>query len=131
MASDFMDYLKELLSPLGSVRSKRMFGGEGIYINDVFCAIVVDEVLYFKGDHDNAAEFGAAGCPAFTYQREGVEYSMGYYRVPDEAMDNSSEMARWAKLGLAAALRKATDPKKSGVKAARSSGGKKPRPSRL
>ncbi len=35
---------------MGQVRSKRMFGGVGLYINELFCAIIVDDCLYFKGD---------------------------------------------------------------------------------
>ncbi len=106
MASDFIDYVTELLAPIGSVRCKRMFGGTGIYINELFCAIVADDTLYFKGDAQNEAEFTAAGCPPFTYLKDGAEFAMRYYRVPEEALDNSNEMMRWARLGLAAALRK-------------------------
>jgi DNA transformation protein len=64
MSSAFIDYLTETLAPLGTVRSKRMFGGVGVYINELFCAIIVDDSLYFKGDDDNEAEFAAAACHA-------------------------------------------------------------------
>jgi DNA transformation protein len=107
MSSDFIDYITELLTPLGHVRSKRMFGGSGIYINDLFCALVIDDILYFKGDDQNEGEFSAAGCPPFTYEKVGSTVSIRYYRAPEEAMDNPMEMARWARLGMAAALRKA------------------------
>jgi DNA transformation protein and related proteins len=111
MSSDFIDYVTELLTPLGSVRSKRMFGGIGIYIDGLFCAIIADDALYLKADDINEAEFQAAGCEQITYEKQGEIFAMRYYRVPEEAMDNSHEMMRWAKLGMAAALRKATDPK--------------------
>jgi len=106
MSSDFIDYINELLAPLGHVRSKRMFGGTGIYINDLFCALVIDEILYFKGDEQNEAEFRAAGCAPFTYEKIGSTVSIRYYRAPEEALDNPMEMAQWARLGMAAALRK-------------------------
>lgn len=111
MSSDFINYLTDVLTPLGSVRSKRMFGGVGVYINNLFCAIIADDCLYFKGDDDNESEFIAGKCPPFTYEKDGKIYSMRYYRAPDEAMDNAEEMLRWARLGLAAALRKAANPK--------------------
>lgn len=130
MSSEFTLYLAEVLAPLGSVRSKRMFGGVGVYIDDLFCAIIVDESLYFKGDEQNEAEFAAAGCPPFTYEREGVSYAMRYYRVPDAAMDEPAEMLRWARLGLAAALRKAAHPKAKS-KTSRPAASKKARPTRL
>lgn len=111
MSSDFIVYLTEVLAPLGGVRSKRMFGGVGIYINNLFCAIIADDCLYFKGDDENEAEFVAGKCPPFTYEKDENVYSMRYYRAPDEAMDNAEEMLRWARLGLAAALRKTANPK--------------------
>lgn len=118
MSSDFIDYLSEVLAPLGSVHGKRMFGGLGIYIDNSFCAIVVDDTLYFKGDDENESQFIASKCPPFTYEKNGVDFSMRYYRVPDEAMDDAEEMLRWARLGLAAALRKMAKPtsKKSSAK---------------
>jgi DNA transformation protein len=130
MTSDFVDYVNELLAPLGSVRSKRMFGGVGIYINDLFCAIIADDCLYFKGDDENGAEFAAARCMPFTYEKGGVVHSMRYYRAPEEAMDNPTEMIRWARLGLAAALRKTANPKLKS-KRAQSGVNMKSRPTRL
>ena len=111
MSSDFLDYLSEVLAPLGNVRGKHMFGGIGIYVDNLFCAIIVDDTLYFKGDDDNEAQFIASKCTPFTYEKNGVDFSMRYYRVPDEAMDDAEVMLGWARLGLAAALRKAAQPK--------------------
>jgi DNA transformation protein len=130
MPSAFIDYMTETLGPLGTVRSKRMFGGVGVYINELFCAIIVDDCLYFKGDDDNAAEFAAVACAPFTYQKEGVSYAMRYYRVPDEAMDEPEQIRHWARLGLAAALRKDGKPKAK-VKKSVPGAAKKPRATRL
>jgi DNA transformation protein len=110
MASDYLDYVTELLSPLGSVRAKAMFGGIGVYVDGLFCALIADDCLYFKGDDDNEAEYLAAGCTPFTYTAKGVTQRLRYYRVPDEAFDNAQAMAPWARLGMAAALRKAARP---------------------
>lgn len=129
MPSDFLDYLTEVLTPLGSVRSKRMFGGIGIYIDDLFCAIVIDDCLYFKGDDINEAEFSAKKCMPFSYEKNGVVYSIKYYRVPDEAMDDNEEMLHWARLGIAAALRKAKTSAPSSKNL--SATAKKSRPTRL
>ena len=131
MSADFIEYLNEVLAPLGSVRGKRMFGGVGVYIDNLFCAIIVDDVLYFKGDDDNEDQFRAKKCPAFTYQKDGTDYSMRYYRVPDEALDDADEMLRWARLGLAAALRKAANPKPKSKSKKSSTPQKKQPPSKL
>lgn len=128
VSPDFLSYLADVLAPLGSARSKRMFGGVGIYIDELFCAIIDDDCLYFKADDDNEAQFLAARCAPFTYQKQGETCALRYYRVPDEALDDASEMLRWARLGMAAALRKQAQPQAKKKKPASAAG--KPRPAR-
>ena len=103
--SDFIDYVAEQLRPLGPLRSKRMFGGVGIYIDGLFCAFVADETLYFKSDHTSISEFLKAGCCPFLYSKDGLVQTMQYYRVPDQALDSAEELMYWARLGMGAALR--------------------------
>jgi DNA transformation protein len=107
---DFLAHVAEMLAPLGTVRSTRMFGGIGIYVDGLFCALVMDDSLYFKGDEENIAAFTAAGCEPFTYEKKGEVQVIKYYRVPESAMDDAGEMQHWARLGMAAALRKAARP---------------------
>ena len=40
---DFVEHVAELLSPLGTVRVKAMFGGHGIYVDEVFMAIIASD----------------------------------------------------------------------------------------
>jgi DNA transformation protein len=42
-ANDFVEHCLELLQPLGQPRAKRMFGGYGLYLDDLFIAIIADE----------------------------------------------------------------------------------------
>ena len=37
---DFVEHVAELLSPLGTVRVKAMFGGHGIYVDEVSLAMI-------------------------------------------------------------------------------------------
>lgn len=110
MSAEFIDYIAEQLRPLGNLRSKRMFGGVGIYIDGLFCAFVADEMLYFKADALSVEKFQKAGCKPFTYAKDGVEHAMQYYRIPDQALDSADELIGWARLGMEAALRKASRP---------------------
>lgn len=126
VSPDFLSYLADVLAPLGSVRSKRMFGGVGIYIDELFCAIIDDDCLYFKADDDNEAQFLAARCAPFTYQKQGEVCALRYYRVPDEAMDDASDMLRWARLGMAAALRKQAQPQAKKKKSATTGSTRRP-----
>jgi len=104
-SADYLDYMHELLSPLGSIRTKRMFGGAGIYCDELFFALVIDDVLYLKVDDQNRADFEREGLEAFSYETGGKIATMSYYRAPDEAMDSPALMLPWARSALAAALR--------------------------
>ena len=43
--SEFVEFVLELLTPVGAVRARAMFGGFGIYRGDTFFAIIVDDKL--------------------------------------------------------------------------------------
>lgn len=101
----FADHCAELLAPLGAVRVKRMFGGHGIYVDDVFIAIVQGDTLYLKTDTQSRPRFEAAGSREFTYRQQGATRSLGYWAAPVEAMDSPAGMRPWARLALEAALR--------------------------
>jgi len=102
----FVDWCCELLSPLGATRSKRMFGGHGLYIDDIFVAIVAYERLYLKVDDETRPVFLAAGCQPFEYgTKDGQRGVMSYFEVPADAMDSPDAMQPWARLAMASALR--------------------------
>ena len=102
---DYVVHCQELFAPLGPVRVKRMFGGFGVYVDEVFIALVADEQLYLKADDETRARFEAAGCTPFTYEAAGKRTALGYWSAPDDAMESSALMMPWARLAIAAALR--------------------------
>jgi len=107
MAADreFVTHCMELLSPLGSVRSRRMFGGHGFYVDDLFLAIIAFERLYLKADAQTRPRFEAAGCEPFVYDGQGKSVTLGYFTAPEDAMESPALMQPWARLALEAALR--------------------------
>jgi len=94
----------ELLAPLGAVRVRRMFGGWGLYVGDVFVALVLEDQLYLKTRPETTEAFAAAGCRPFTYSAKGRTVSIGYWSAPAEAMESPALMEPWARLALKAAL---------------------------
>jgi len=104
--ADFVAHCVELLAPLGAVRARRMFGGHGLYVDSLFVALIAGERLYLKADDTSRAAFERAGCEPFTYRRAGdAAVALGYWSAPDDALDAPQQMAPWARLALAAALR--------------------------
>jgi DNA transformation protein len=95
-----------------------MFGGHGLYVDEVFVAIVADQVLYLKADTRTRPHFEAAGSRPFVYDAKGERMAMSYWRAPEDAMESPALMLPWARRALQAAL------------AARAAAAVKPRPTR-
>ena len=88
----------ELLGALGPARARRMFGGHGIYVDEVFVALIIAETLYLKTDDTTREQFRAAGCEPFVYTtRDGQRTAMGYWSAPLQAMESPALMLPWAK----------------------------------
>lgn len=99
--------LKALFEPFGAVSVRRMFGGHGVYADDLCFAIETRGEVYLKVDSDNEALFVAAGSSPFTYEMKGKPKQMAYWRLVEAAYDEPDELTRWARLGLEAARRAA------------------------
>ncbi len=105
--SEFVEYLLEMLQPLGAVRAKSMFGGWGLYAGERFFALVAEDTLFLKVDEASRAEFEARGLQPFRYEANGKVSVMSYYQPPAEALDDRELLVAWAWKGLAAAERAA------------------------
>ncbi len=100
----FVAHCLELLAPLGATRSKSMFGGHGLYVDELFIALIAFERLYLKVNASTQPRFEAEGCEPFVYEAQGKRMSMGYFTVPPEALDSPAVMEPWARLAIQAAL---------------------------
>jgi DNA transformation protein len=103
--NEFVAHCLELLGSVGTARSRRMFGGHGFYVDDLFIGLIAYERLYLKADAFTRASFEAAACLPFVYDGAGKSVTMAYFSAPEEAMESPSLMQPWARLALAAALR--------------------------
>lgn len=99
VSSNYLDYVLEQLSCVGHVTPKRMFGGVGIYLDSLFFALVDDDILYFKVDESNRADFEAAGMKPFKPFGE-ESYSMGYFEVPIDVLEDRDQLQQWANKSL-------------------------------
>ena len=107
-AAGLVAHCTELLSVLGAVRVNRMFGGNGVYVDGLFLALISRDTLYLKTDETSRAAFEAAGCQPFAFvTARGDRTVLSYWRAPDEAMESAAAMLPWARLAMASALRAA------------------------
>jgi DNA transformation protein len=82
-----------------------MFGGVGIYAGELFFALIAADTLYFKVDDSNRADFEARRMEPFRPYGERGE-TMGYYRVPDELLEDPESLRPWVEKAIAVAGRK-------------------------
>ncbi|MEL6436225.1 MAG: TfoX/Sxy family protein [Pseudomonadota bacterium] len=100
-------FIQDLFSSVGPVTIRKMFGGQGIYVDGTICAAVVDGQLMVKGDDQCRAIYDEAGMAQWQTEnaKTGRVSHMPYWQVPDGALDDPAEFAKWAEAGLHAALR--------------------------
>jgi len=86
------------------VRARSMFGGVGLYADELFFALLADDALYFKVDDDNRPDFEARGLEPFRPYGEHGEV-MGYFRVAEDLLEDPEELRAWADKAVAVARR--------------------------
>jgi len=120
VSESFRTFVVDQLSRVApGVRSRRMFGGLGIYSNDVFFAVADDDVLYFKVDDSNRGDFEARGLGPFRpYGPDGE--AMQYYEIPADLLEDTDALAPWVDKAIAVAV----------AKKAKAKGSKRARPRR-
>jgi len=101
------DFLQDLFAPLGAVTVKRMFGGQGVWLDGLMFALVFGETVYLKVDDVTREDFVAAGSEPFTYHQRKRDRmaSLPYFSLPEAAQDDPVEASRWARLAIEAVLR--------------------------
>jgi DNA transformation protein and related proteins len=116
VSANFLSYVIDQLRGLGAVRSRRMFGGIGLYCDELFFGLIDDDVVYFKVDDSNRADYTSRGSKAFRPVADDPNVvSMTYFSVPEDILEDSDEVRRWARRSIAIAAAAAT------VKAAKKS----------
>ncbi len=104
VSEDYIAYVVDQLSGLTRpLRTRRMFGGVGIYCGELFFAILMDDELYLKVDDDSRADYECLRLKPFTYDKKGRAVSLDYYPVPAEVLEDRDRLNAWAGRALEAA----------------------------
>ena len=106
VSEQFLDYAVDQLACIGEVTSKRMFGGVGLYYDGLFFGLIAGDNLFFKVDDENRPDYQAAGAKPFKPYGE-ESYSMSYFEVPADVLEDVDQLRKWARAAVSAAERKA------------------------
>ena len=99
------EYLRDLFSSFGPIGIRRMFGGQGLYADDLMFGLVADGEIYLRADSLSEAAFAEEGSRPFTYPMRDRLAVLPYWRLPETALDDPDAVAIWARLAREAALR--------------------------
>ena len=100
--------IRELFAEFGPVDVRRMFGGQGVFVEGRMIALISREVIHLKADAETIPEFEREGLGPFTYATKDGEHKLtSYWRMPERLYDDAEELAQWARRAHAAAMRAA------------------------
>ena len=106
MAADgFHDFVRELLDGLGPVTIKKFFGGGGVYSDGAMFAMLASDTIYLKADEALKRDLAEVGSGPFIWTpasgpKAGQQVEMGYWRLPENALDDPEEAVRWGRRAL-------------------------------
>lgn len=109
MAADqeYIEYLLDLLEPIGRVESGRFFGGTGLTCDSVQFGMVMGTTLYFVVDDSTRPDYEAAGMSPFSYSTKKREVLVKrYYEVPVEILEDREALIDWAAESIEIARKK-------------------------
>ena len=89
-STSFVDFVVDLLGPIGSIRAKKMFGEYGIYCNEVFFAMVCEDTLYLQIGPPIQSEFTELAPPYSGASLAGL--------ISADLLEDHEELLRLARL---------------------------------
>jgi DNA transformation protein len=92
----FAAFVHDQLSDLDGLVSRRMFGGTGLYLDDVFFGIIYSDRLYFRVSDETIDEYKKRKMKPFK-PFAGKSGSKRYYEVPLEILESPVDLVRWAR----------------------------------
>ena len=97
-----LDEARDLFAPLGMITHRKMMGGATFYADGTIFAILDSNgTLYLKADGALADRMVDGGAQKFAMTRkDGSVSTMGYWTLPDAALDDPDAACDWAGLAL-------------------------------
>jgi DNA transformation protein len=101
VSQEYLDFILDQLEEFGSVETKRMFGGVGIFKEGLMFAKIGGDTFRLKVDDTNKEDFVAKGMKPFFSEKK--KKGMPYWEVPVEVIEDKSILAEWANKSYSAA----------------------------
>jgi len=90
----FLDFVCDQMNEVRDLRTRKMFGGWGIYSGEKFFAIVSNNTLFLKTNNETSQKYRDFGMTPFAPSKEQI--LKNYYEVPADILENMEELLIWA-----------------------------------
>ena len=113
ISDEFIEYVLDQFSKWSGVSVRKMFGGAGLYRDQVIFGLIADDAAYLKVDDSNREDFEKAGSSIFRpYPEKNTNAVMPYYEIPVDLLENPDQLIEWSKKSLAIASKSKRKKKK-------------------
>ncbi|MCG3721977.1 TfoX family DNA transformation protein [Vibrio cincinnatiensis] len=89
-----------LFEQLGRVKSRSMFGGFGVFVDDTMFALVVNDKLHMRANDELAEKFKQQGYQPYVYKKRGFPVVTKYFALPEACWDDPQAILHEAKMVL-------------------------------
>jgi DNA transformation protein len=90
----FLRFVLDQLQDLPGLECRAMFGGHGLYSEEVFFGIIASGRLYFRTRPATRGRYVAQGMQPFRpNERQTLK---NYYEVPVDVLEDHEELTAWA-----------------------------------
>ncbi|MGR5133552.1 TfoX/Sxy family DNA transformation protein [Vibrio alfacsensis] len=90
----------KLFEALGTIKSRSMFGGFGLFADETMFALVVNNQLHIRGDQKTSSDFETQGLKPYVYKKRGFPVVTKYYAISDDLWESTDRLIDVAKLSL-------------------------------
>ena len=113
ITAEFIDRVTDRFSRMGTVTSRRMFGGACFYLDNSIFALADDGVLYLKGSPGTENEYRESGFAPFVFMdKDRGPVEIRYFAAPDDIWCDDESLERWTGLALEASAEQTTKKRK-------------------
>lgn len=94
---EFIEYVRELLAPLGQLKDGKFFGGFAFKSGSKQFAMIMDNTLYFCVNDLTRPRYQDMGMEPFSYvTKKGRVNVKKYFSVPEDLFEDQEKLLEWA-----------------------------------
>lgn len=89
-----------LFEQLGRVKSRSMFGGFGIFVDETMFALVVNDTLHIRADDATIEKYKQQGYEPYVYKKRGFPVVTKYYALPEDCWSHPDSILNEVRAAL-------------------------------